>query len=664
MSNQCFRNDNFDSRYFALQSTEDEVAQLQESVAIRPFTQTEFAIARWDDPGTGVPIPDNAGAMLNSTVYIDNDDNLTGANSITLDPVAANPGGSDTLWLNSGDNELYKGATAISFGGDVDGPVSSTDNAIARFDGVTGKIIQNSGVTISDANDINAASGTLTLQNSEMSLNSAGNTLNCKFGNAQSQTTNCHVRSKGELSLFMEADSDGVSVQKANICVGTRRANKAYYATNIRTDNDIEHYSACDGTITQPNVLFKTGGTYAPTASGTLPTPSGSTTAMTLNGTDHKLTTHVGLKSDLIEGETATNNLTLGNLSVTADSINGKQISKVFTGDGPGFNVGSIPTISSDNTLKTDHNLTITGDDLNIPAVGAVNTNSIAATSGSTVSIEQININDDSIELTPRAAQPAAANSIWINSSDGNKLYKDAVDVETGLTISGNDNRLVRVDGTNAIQSSTVTLNDTEDFSGTRSSTYQIVGSNPVPATSGVWWVGTGNVPHLSDEYLVQATTSSKNTLRLVQFTDDHTISDGGPQYDTTAASFTFNGNSSGSFSAISMQGQRVSDFVHLSLDTLNADLGGNSSVVATTAISAAYRPNTLKIGTYCAIETGSIPSDITGTWSVTSAGIITVYRTEGGTNWAAGAGSGWQNIEIQYYLKNELFKLAQYSNF
>ena len=38
--------------------------------------------------------------------------------------------------------------------GDVVGPASSTDNAIARFDLTTGKLIQNSGVTISDSNDI------------------------------------------------------------------------------------------------------------------------------------------------------------------------------------------------------------------------------------------------------------------------------------------------------------------------------------------------------------------------------------------------------------------------------------------------------------------------------------------------------------------------------
>jgi hypothetical protein len=38
--------------------------------------------------------------------------------------------------------------------GDVTGPVSSTDNAVARFDGTTGKIIQNSAVTISDTGAI------------------------------------------------------------------------------------------------------------------------------------------------------------------------------------------------------------------------------------------------------------------------------------------------------------------------------------------------------------------------------------------------------------------------------------------------------------------------------------------------------------------------------
>lgn len=44
--------------------------------------------------------------------------------------------------------------------GDVEGPASSTDNAIARFDSTTGKVIQNSAVTVDDSGNI-ATSGTV-----------------------------------------------------------------------------------------------------------------------------------------------------------------------------------------------------------------------------------------------------------------------------------------------------------------------------------------------------------------------------------------------------------------------------------------------------------------------------------------------------------------------
>ena len=50
--------------------------------------------------------------------------------------------------------------------GDVDGPASATDNAAARFNGTTGKLIQNSGLIVSDAVDLSgigniALSGTV-----------------------------------------------------------------------------------------------------------------------------------------------------------------------------------------------------------------------------------------------------------------------------------------------------------------------------------------------------------------------------------------------------------------------------------------------------------------------------------------------------------------------
>lgn len=47
-----------------------------------------------------------------------------------------------------------RASLAISSGGDVTGPATATDNAIVRFDGTSGKTIQNSTVTISDTGSI------------------------------------------------------------------------------------------------------------------------------------------------------------------------------------------------------------------------------------------------------------------------------------------------------------------------------------------------------------------------------------------------------------------------------------------------------------------------------------------------------------------------------
>ena len=46
--------------------------------------------------------------------------------------------------------------------GDVVGPASATDNTVARYNSTTGKLIQGSGVTIDDSNNVGAASLTLT----------------------------------------------------------------------------------------------------------------------------------------------------------------------------------------------------------------------------------------------------------------------------------------------------------------------------------------------------------------------------------------------------------------------------------------------------------------------------------------------------------------------
>lgn len=70
----------------------------------------------------------------------------------------------DTLTLVAGSNvTITTNATtdtitisATGGGGDVTGPASSTDNAITRFDGTTGKIIQSSAATLDDVGGISA----------------------------------------------------------------------------------------------------------------------------------------------------------------------------------------------------------------------------------------------------------------------------------------------------------------------------------------------------------------------------------------------------------------------------------------------------------------------------------------------------------------------------
>ena len=57
--------------------------------------------------------------------------------------------------LTVGGNHIVLGGVGGGDGsGDVVGPESSADNAIARFDGTTGKLVQNSNVTISDDGNI------------------------------------------------------------------------------------------------------------------------------------------------------------------------------------------------------------------------------------------------------------------------------------------------------------------------------------------------------------------------------------------------------------------------------------------------------------------------------------------------------------------------------
>jgi hypothetical protein len=91
-------------------------------------------------------------------------------------PLAANLSQGE-LAINVTDKKLYtkdSGGNVIliaSNGGDVTGPATATDNAIARFDATTGRLIQNSVVTIADTTGNMAGVGTLTATTVNAALN-------------------------------------------------------------------------------------------------------------------------------------------------------------------------------------------------------------------------------------------------------------------------------------------------------------------------------------------------------------------------------------------------------------------------------------------------------------------------------------------------------------
>jgi hypothetical protein len=98
-------------------------------------------------------------------------------------------GSGDVQEITVGTGLSMSGTTLIATNvGDVAGPASSTDNAIARFDLATGKLLQDSGVLISDANAITPAAsdagalGTTALMWSDAFF-ASGAVLNFNAGN-------------------------------------------------------------------------------------------------------------------------------------------------------------------------------------------------------------------------------------------------------------------------------------------------------------------------------------------------------------------------------------------------------------------------------------------------------------------------------------------------
>lgn len=146
-----------------------EIVAPPDGDVVGPASATDNALARFDTT-TGKLIQNSVGLLSDAGV-------LTGITqmgigiaptaALTL-PAATATAGTASLKITAGINLATPEPGAIEFDGTrlaftnsggsrlgiVTGPSSSTDNAIARFDSTTGKIIQNSAVTIDDTTGV------------------------------------------------------------------------------------------------------------------------------------------------------------------------------------------------------------------------------------------------------------------------------------------------------------------------------------------------------------------------------------------------------------------------------------------------------------------------------------------------------------------------------
>jgi hypothetical protein len=348
-------------------------------------------------------------AVYNGTIWqkIDNTDSVTSVNGLTGAVVltTTNVAEGTNLYytdararasVSAGTGISYNSTTGVitnaspSLGGDVVGPASATDNAIARYDTTTGKLLQNSVVTVGDTG---AVSGVTTLAASTsvttpivQATNSGGLALKNSAG-----TTQMSVGAGGgdNMSINVSTNINGTNAQIDISPTGTGHVHIKPSGTN-----SVE---------------------IAPTSAGTMNNMViGGTTPLAITGTTVTATTFSGSGASL----TSIPNSALVNSAIT---INGTSTSL-----GGSISVGTVTSVTGTSPVVSSGGATPA---ISMPAATSSVNGYLTSTdwntfnnkgSGTVTSVSATAPLTSSGGATPNLAMPAATTAVsgYLTSTD------------------------------------------------------------------------------------------------------------------------------------------------------------------------------------------------------------------------------------------------------
>jgi predicted hotdog family 3-hydroxylacyl-ACP dehydratase len=231
------------------------------------------------------------------------------------------------------------GVSSGSFEGDVDGPVTSTDRAIATWNGTTGDLLRDNSTVLVDANGFLSASSGLYVSGGALTV----------VNQAITQTTGGQVTFAGNVNADGGVDVAGAALTITNQSITQTGTSQITFGGNVNADGGLDITNAAL-TIANQAITQTTGGQV--TFAGNLDAQNG------IDITGANLTVASGLKTGVgttspdgdldVESAGATTAIEINNTAADGDPILAFQLggSSTFVmgvddGDGDAFKIGT-----------------------------------------------------------------------------------------------------------------------------------------------------------------------------------------------------------------------------------------------------------------------------------------------------------------------------------